>query len=456
MFSMSSKQWIKIGIGTVIPISMYFMAKMLSGTQSMKSASDMKHACITIPNPGGFDKLCITDAIYGCVGANVNGLKPGILKEDPTKMNSIKNGDFVMIEVHCIGINYADVCIRWGLYSSAKKYVGYPIIPGFEFSGKVIWKSNGNNRFNIGDEVFGVSLFGAYSTKLLVPGNQCYMKPKILKMDEAAGILATLFTAYHAVFNLSLPNRIPYIREGINDNIRKYYNNSDIKLEDENKLYVLIHSASGGVGSMLVQLCKHIAKIDCVIGVVGGKHKIKTAKELGCDYVINRYDIKHGKDIWDEIKYVLKDDNEFNGFDVIFDANGVRTLKKGYHNLRPIGSIVTYGFHTMLPHSQTFGRLNILDWIRMGINYIKTPSFSPLKLVGDNKSIYGFNLSFLFGNKYLMQSGMANVIPWIENGSIKVAKINKYKMENVKDAHRDIQSGNTVGKLVLTTPYFVE
>ncbi len=43
---------------------------------------------------------------------------------------------------------------------------------------------------------------------------------------------------------------------------------------------VLIHSASGGVGSMLVQYCKQISKIDCVVGIVGGKHKIEMAKQL--------------------------------------------------------------------------------------------------------------------------------------------------------------------------------
>eukprot|EP01084_Bolivina_argentea_P037006 68420_1 len=92
----------------------------------------------------------------------------------------------------------------------------------------------------------------------------------------------------------------------------------------------------------------------------------------------------------------------------------------------------------------------------MGINLLKTPSFNPMKMVEANKSVLAFNLSFLFSRRDLLEIGMANMIPWIENDQIKVCKVTEYKMKDVANAHRDIQSGNTIGKLVMITPHHAD
>jgi NADPH:quinone reductase-like Zn-dependent oxidoreductase len=43
----------------------------------------------------------------------------------------------VLIRTEAVGVNYADICVRWGLYESARRFVGWPITPGFEYSGWV-------------------------------------------------------------------------------------------------------------------------------------------------------------------------------------------------------------------------------------------------------------------------------------------------------------------------------
>merc|ERR1711971_352020 len=103
----------------------------------------------------------------------------------------------------------------------------------------------------------------------------------------------------------------------------------------------------------------------------------------------------------------------FVGFDYIFDANGVATLQRSYDNLAATGKLIVFGFHTMLPHS---GRISPWQWLKLGVNAFKTPSFSPLKMVTENKSVCGFNLSFLFRRIDILRIGMANVMPWIESG----------------------------------------
>ena len=161
------------------------------------------------------------------------------------------------MSTYACGVNYADVCIRWGLYSSATKYVGWPITPGFEFSGEVKKVGENVKDIKIGDKVAGVSLFGGYSKTILVPENQIRKVPEGISMSEAAGILVISLTAWYSLFELC-------------------------KLRKGNS--VLIHSAAGGVGSMLVQMAKNIGCY--VVGVVGRQQKVKIAKELGIFIII--------------------------------------------------------------------------------------------------------------------------------------------------------------------------
>ena len=69
--------------------------------------------------------------------------------------------DEVVIDVHAIGINYADVIVRMGLYSSAREFVGWPITPGFEIAGRVE-----------GRPVMAVTRFGGYASRVVVPEDQ--------------------------------------------------------------------------------------------------------------------------------------------------------------------------------------------------------------------------------------------------------------------------------------------
>ena len=159
----------------------------------------------------------------------------------------------VVVATHACGVNYADCIIRWGLYQSAKDFVGWPITPGFEFSGTVVQVGENVSDYKIGDKVAGVSMFGSYSKRIQVPANQIRHVPENISMSEAAGFLTVGLTAYYAIFELCK------LRKGD---------------------YVLIHSAAGGVGSMMVQMLKQ--KVGCyVVGVVGQSHKVAIAKNLG-------------------------------------------------------------------------------------------------------------------------------------------------------------------------------
>ena len=93
-----------------------------------------------------------------------------------------------IVRITSCSVNYADITIRWGLYESAIRYVGYPIVPGFDFAG-IVERVGRNAGVEVGDDVFGITFFGAYSSRVLVPGSQCRARPqKALTPDEAAAL----------------------------------------------------------------------------------------------------------------------------------------------------------------------------------------------------------------------------------------------------------------------------
>lgn len=194
------------------------------------------------------------------------------------------------------------------------------------------------DRFKVGDKVFGVSLFGGYSSQIRVPQHQVFPLPDGFSFEQAAAFPAVALTAYFAMFELAHP------RPGQR---------------------VLIHSAAGGVGSSLVQLAK-IAGCH-VVGVVGSTHKIEHARRMGCDFVID----KSKQDLWAAAKDAAKalsrrptpassvdgpsqaadpaasvgssvnltePNEERQLFHAIFDANGVSTLSQSYAHLAPTGT----------------------------------------------------------------------------------------------------------------------
>lgn len=94
---------------------------------------------IPIPSAGGYDKLEYRELSEGefTEGANIKNNE------------KITEDDLVVVKTYASGVNFADVCIRWGVYESAKKFVGWPITPGFEFSGEIESKGKNVTKFQL-------------------------------------------------------------------------------------------------------------------------------------------------------------------------------------------------------------------------------------------------------------------------------------------------------------------
>ena len=197
---------------------------------------------------------------------------------------------------------------------------------------------------------------------------------------------------------------------------------------------VLVHSAAGGVGGALVQLAKTAG---ChVTAVVGSTHKIENAERHGADAVID----KQTDNLWETAKRLSP-----HGFDIVLDANGVATLAESYAHLAPMGRLVVYGFHTMLPRGRGKPR-----WLKLAWHYLRTPRFDPLRMTKQNRSVLAFNLSFLSEKTDLLNEAMNKIIELLVTGRIQALRTTAFPFDEAALAHKALETGQTVGKLILT------
>jgi NADPH:quinone reductase-like Zn-dependent oxidoreductase len=389
--------------------------------------------CVSIGRPGGMEQLRVIHLKKGIVtvGYNVRHFCTPpftpVISEDAIEMQQTIPSDCVILNNKNFSVNYADCTIRWGLYESAKRFVGWPIVPGFDVAGVIDSVGGSTNTstsandtdFKKGDRVFGVTLFGAYSDRILIPKIQLRKIPDGIPFAQAASLPTVSLTALYA---LCLAGYFP-----ITD--MKYSNNS-----------ILIHSAAGGVGSMLVQISK-ILGLGPIVGVVGSTSKVEEAKSLGCDVVID----KSKEDLWTRAEEVSPQD----GFKTIMDANGVSTLQQSYNHLAPTGRLVIFGFHSNLPVGADM--LSPMEWIRMAKKMSTMPKFDPMDLVVENKSVLGFNLSFFAAEKDLVSSLFDQVCDWLKIGALKCPRVVTMDIAQIGEAHSLIQSGSSIGKIVINT-----
>lgn len=340
---------------------------------------------IQIDKPGGYERLRLV---------SVPDLKP-----EPGK---------VLVSVHVAGVNYADCMVRMGLYASAKKYVGWPITPGFDFAGVVEAVGPDVSKFHPGQQVVGVTRFGGYATQVSVPAAQVFPLPPEMSLTQAGGVPTVFLTAWYALRELCR------LRPGMK---------------------ILVHSASGGVGGAALQLARAFG---CEpIGIVGGPAKFEVAKKHGALQVFD----KHAPDLWDRVRSAAPE-----GYSVVMDPNGEETLMKSYRALRPTGRLLVYGFSSMVPLNR--GKPS---YLRLATKYLKTPRFNPILMTGSNKSVMAFNLSYLFDYHDMLREGMDELVELFAVRKLTPLDIQSFPLAQAAEAHRALESGSTTGKLVLTT-----
>lgn len=269
--------------------------------------------------------------------------------------------------------------------------------------------------------MYGATLFGGYSSRCIVPSNQLRTIPKSITNAVAASIPAVAFTALHS---LALAGLWKNFTPG-------------------KQTCILVHSASGGVGSSIVKMAK-LLQIEglVIVGVVGRDAKIDFCKNCGADIVVSK---ENNATSWVDV--VRREAAGNGGYNAIFDANGLSTIQTSYDLLRMTGRLVIFGFASNIPQAKSF--LSPLSWATMILGMLRMPTFDPMKLTLESKSVLGFNLSFFATEKELVGVYFEQIQKWLIEAKLEFDQPTVFKFDEIGKAHELIQSGRSVGKIVI-------
>ena len=325
---------------------------------------------------------------------------PEVLHVRETAEPQLKSGD-VLIDVKYSGINFADLLMRMGLYPSAPKP---PFTPGYEVSGVIAKVGSTENDELLGKSVAALTKFGGYSSKVVVK------KDRLIALSD--GVDMALAAAMPVVYLTS------YVMLSLQAHLQK----------DE---WVLIHNIGGGVGLAAVELSRMIGAN--IIGTASaGKHD--RLREKGIHHLIDY----NTEDFVARVKEIT----EGKGVDVIIDPIGGENLKKSYKALGSFGRLVVFGFSKAVSGP----RRKVLHLLK---EYIKTPKFSPIQLMGHNKGVFGCHLGMVMDRQELLQECMQKLMSYFQSGDINPHVDRVFPLNRVTDAHQYIMDRRNFGKVLL-------
>lgn len=295
----------------------------------------------------------------------------------------------VSIRVSYASINFADIMVRRGQHHVAQ----LPVVPGIEVSGVIHMLGEGVTGLQVGQPVAAFTLAGGYAEFALASAELTFPLDSFeqtIDLAEAAALPLVGVTAYQLLADVAR------VRAGET---------------------VLIHAATGGVGSLAVQIARHLGAGQ-IIGTVGSAEKIAHARALGYNQVVLRADFVR------EVQQFT----EGRGVDVILDAAGEPTRSQSLQLLAPFGRLVIFGNASNQPD------LPLL----------------PSDLLINNRAVLGYSFSSLTKRApHVTATATRHVFDLLASGLVRVETPHVLPLAQAAEAHRLIETGNTTGKLLL-------
>ncbi len=307
----------------------------------------------------------------------------------------------VRIRVHASGVNFADIMARLGLYQDAPPL---PCVVGYEVSGVVDAVGAGVVRCKPGDRVIGACRFGGYADVVALPEGQVFACPQRLSFAQAAAIPVNYLTAWLLLVELG--------------NVQARHT-------------VLVHSAAGGVGQAALQVCK--LRGATVIGTASkGKHE--RLRSLGVSACVD--------ESTEDLAALVRERTNGRGVDLALDAIGGKSFHRSYDLLAPMGRLFMFGISSFAP-----GQRRSLWAALRGV--IGMPRFGAIKLMQDNRGVFGVNLGRLWDETAALDEAMAAILGHAQTGAIDPVIDSEVPMAEAARAHERLQSRGSFGKVLL-------
>lgn len=296
-------------------------------------------------------------------------------------------GDEIVVTVAYCGCNWADTMLRRGTYPHP---LPYPLVPGFEVSGRVEAVGEGVTGLSIGDRVAGFfDSGGGYAEAVAVPASVLIPLPEAVGLREGASTLLQGMTAWHVLHTLG-------------------------RLEAGQS--VLIHAIGGGVGLFATLIAKRAGAR--VIGTTGTRGKEEKALALGADRVVNTRE--------EDFVAACAEFTDGAGIDLVLDSLGGQTLDRSFETVRKLGHVVNIGEAEGPPIENIRARC-----------LTKSLTFTR------------FHLGHVTPGSALFRAAAEALVDGLETGWLVPPVAGVYPLERALDMHLALESRQVPGKLLL-------
>jgi NADPH:quinone reductase len=295
----------------------------------------------------------------------------------------------VLIKVVAAGINRPDLMQRYGLYPPP---VGASPVMGLEVSGEVIGVGSEVSRWKVGDMICALCNGGGYADYTLAPASQCLPIPSGISIRDAAALPETLFTVWHNVFQRC------NLRAGEN---------------------FLVHGGSSGIGTTAITLAKAIGAN--VYTTAGSAEKCAACEALGAIKAVNYKT--------DDFVSALADIPTGKGMDVILDMVGGDYVQKDLKLAAEDGRIVFIAFQAGFNTEVNFVPV-LMKRLTITASTLRAQS-------GEQKARIAKDIE-------------EKVFPLIAAGKFTPVIDKVFSFEDIAAAHTRMESGDHIGKIILT------
>ena len=291
----------------------------------------------------------------------------------------------ILVDISAAGVNFMDTGARRP-GSAATRPV--PFVPGVEAAGWVRELGAGVSDFAVGDRVTWVYAYGTYAEQIALPASAAVPVPAGVSDEIAAAVMMQGLSAQH------FATEAAPVQPGQT---------------------VLVHAAAGGLGQILVQLIK--MRGGRVIGLVSREDKVKAARRAGADEVL----VSAG----DRFVQPVLDLTSGQGVDTVFDGGGETTFWASTRVTRRHGTVLYYGAVIGQP-----------------------PVVNLRQLPNSIKICYPTFLDHVPTREALLARS-AELLTLVRDGLLTIEIGGRYPLAEAAEAHRDLESRATTGKLLL-------
>ena len=290
-----------------------------------------------------------------------------------------------VVEIQAVGVNFTDIYSREGVNPP-----GLPWVAGVEGAGVVRAVGDGVTDVAVGDAVAYCSHPGSYAEQALVPAWRLIKMPDGLSVRDGAAAMLQGMTAHYLC-----------------------HDTYPVQAGDR----VLVHSGAGGVGLLLIQMCKMLGAY--VYSTVSTEAKAELARGAGADHVI----LYTEQDFAAEIAKAT----DGAGLQAVFDAVGKDTFDQSVAALAPRGCMALYG--------QASGAV---------------PPIDPRVLGNGSKFLTRPGLGDYTRNRAELETRAGAVLDWVKSGELKLRVEHTFPLAEAAEAHRQLAGRATTGKVILT------